>query len=1152
MEKLIKTIGIFFILIIVNLFGSVRWNNNVSADIGDVVSYFDTPADFYGNGLTYDGDHLWCGGINDNGDLIDRVYELTTSGTVFSSFDPDFGDEDITGLAYEEPDLWILTNEKIYKYTTSGNEINNFDVLGVQLSGLTFDGNYLWYTGLVSDGSTYKNKIYKMTTSGVNVDSFLGPGHASILTGLAYDGNYLWHAKNYDDTIYKLTLSGNEELDFPAPDGTQTDLAWDGDYLWLATWGTIHQIDIVPNNPPNTPSTPSGPSTLPKGVSGTYSTSATDPDSDMVQYRFDWDASGSNDYSDWTSLVSSGSTGSKSHSWNSSGTYVVKAQARDEEGDTSGWSSGKTIEISNTAPSAPTNLLCEGETSPGDIDDDHPEFSAIYHDSDGDNATKYELEIGDDNNWDNGAEMYDGGWDWCSVEDGERCNDIEYSYIAEILDDFETYYWRIRFNDGETWGSWSNTNSFTTGLLNRIFYNSDDSYEHWDWPWWIGEPEIHDITFIPGSNRILNHVQDTNFLFIPETSTGLGFLGYEYEVPIVTVVDTSHKIRLSIEGSFAQLLEINGYGQKANVEVLLYGVEKNEFYYRQKQIYFDKIDGFDFWNLPEPNWQGYFVDESSGSFVEGEEYLELEVQEGHTYVFGIVLSSNIVTTGVSGLILELLLGEPMPDLNGMANSDNRASYEFLKLDWIDVRDENTRPDPPDQPSGSEAEMLENHMVSTYITDPDGDQLYVKWYWGDGTSSDWEGPYTSGETVTSVHAWNAPGKFLVRAEAKDIHGSWSGLSEPHVVNITIPELSGNITLLSPNDDHFFAGTDCEINWIYDGDVWDSITIELFQDTGSDSLDFIRSLSITETASESYTWHINSIIEPGDNYYIVIRGLCTGDISDPFIIFNNTPSTPTIDGPTSREVGTEYTYTFNSTSPDGSNLSYFFEWGNSHYGWCGPYESGVAFTQRHTWWEQGVFIVKAKTRNVNGIESEWGTLEVSIPTSHPQSCFLAGTHITMADGSYKNIEDIVVGDKVLSYDRNNNIITDGIVTKVYHHSPKDMTDYYLIINNDLRVTPNHPIYINNAKEKANNALLGGNLLGSDGQPVKIVSIERVYQQTPTYNLEIICAEKGMIGGSSFYANGILVFTKKSNALEMQEIVMQQNLQNTNSIIHNIQQF
>jgi len=56
------------------------------------------------------------------------------------------------------------------------------------------------------------------------------------------------------------------------------------------------------NNPPNTPETPSGPTNLGINEPGTYSTSAIDPQGEQVQYRFDWDASGNHDFSDWTNL----------------------------------------------------------------------------------------------------------------------------------------------------------------------------------------------------------------------------------------------------------------------------------------------------------------------------------------------------------------------------------------------------------------------------------------------------------------------------------------------------------------------------------------------------------------------------------------------------------------------------------------------------------------------------------------------------------------------------------------------------------------------------------------------------------------------------------------------------------------------------------
>ncbi|GAG16440.1 unnamed protein product, partial [marine sediment metagenome] len=99
------------------------------------------------------------------------------------------------------------------------------------------------------------------------------------------------------------------------------------------------------NQPPNIPDTPDGPPILGVGESGTYNTSTIDPESDQVQYRFDWDANGTHDYSDWTSLDSSGHIGALQNYWTIAGTYEVKAQARDENNILSNWSSEFTVNI---------------------------------------------------------------------------------------------------------------------------------------------------------------------------------------------------------------------------------------------------------------------------------------------------------------------------------------------------------------------------------------------------------------------------------------------------------------------------------------------------------------------------------------------------------------------------------------------------------------------------------------------------------------------------------------------------------------------------------------------------------------------------------------------------------------------------------------
>jgi hypothetical protein len=93
------------------------------------------------------------------------------------------------------------------------------------------------------------------------------------------------------------------------------NLQWD--YVWSAG-----------NQPPNKPSKPSGPTGGSTYTLYTYTTSATDTENDKVYYKWDWDAYGDHDYSNWLGPYPSGQQVSAKHSW---------VKAKDEYGE-SGWS----------------------------------------------------------------------------------------------------------------------------------------------------------------------------------------------------------------------------------------------------------------------------------------------------------------------------------------------------------------------------------------------------------------------------------------------------------------------------------------------------------------------------------------------------------------------------------------------------------------------------------------------------------------------------------------------------------------------------------------------------------------------------------------------------------------------------------------------
>lgn len=74
---------------------------------------------------------------------------------------------------------------------------------------------------------------------------------------------------------------------------------------------------------------------------------------------------------------------------------------------------------------------------------------------------------------------------------------------------------------------------------------------------------------------------------------------------------------------------------------------------------------------------------------------------------------------------------------------------------------------PDSPSGPTSGYIDiTYNYSTYTWDPNNDDIYYWFDWGDGTNSGWLGSYSSNETCTSSHTWNASGTYQVKTKAKD--------------------------------------------------------------------------------------------------------------------------------------------------------------------------------------------------------------------------------------------------------------------------------------------------------------------------------------------------------------------------------------------------
>ena len=106
--------------------------------------------------------------------------------------------------------------------------------------------------------------------------------------------------------------------------------------------------------------------------------------------------------------------------------------------------------------------------------------------------------------------------------------------------------------------------------------------------------------------------------------------------------------------------------------------------------------------------------------------------------------------------------------------------EFEKIDCCSKPHgiKNTTPNQPEKPQGeTEGQFDKPYTYSTTTLDNEENEVYYKWSWGDGETTEWLGPYESGEECTATHTWKIKGSYCIKVKARDqwgIESDWSDL------------------------------------------------------------------------------------------------------------------------------------------------------------------------------------------------------------------------------------------------------------------------------------------------------------------------------------------------------------------------------------------
>ena len=94
-------------------------------------------------------------------------------------------------------------------------------------------------------------------------------------------------------------------------------------------------------------------------------------------------------------------------------------------------------------------------------------------------------------------------------------------------------------------------------------------------------------------------------------------------------------------------------------------------------------------------------------------------------------------------------------------------------------------------------------------------------------------------------------------------------------------------------------------------------------------------------------------------------------------NTPPNVPIIDGPHQGKPNEIYEYILSADDPQGDNVCFYVDWGDNIKEWTDLVSSGEETTVSHTWHAEGTYVIKVKSIDQYCDESDWATLEISIP-------------------------------------------------------------------------------------------------------------------------------------------------------------------------------
>lgn len=146
----------------------------------------------------------------------------------------------------------------------------------------------------------------------------------------------------------------------------------------------------------------------------------------------------------------------------------------------------------------------------------------------------------------------------------------------------------------------------------------------------------------------------------------------------------------------------------------------------------------------------------------------------------------------------------------------------------------------------------------------------------------------------------------------------------------------------------------------------------------------------------------------------------------------------------------------------------------------------------------------------------------------ACFDADTTVILADGSEKRIDEVQVGDDVLTFDEATREITSSSVSRRFVQEAAGLYDLRFADGDQVDATTEHPFYVDGKGWVGAGQLRVGDLIRTSiGEPIELASTDFVAQKVRVYNFEVESTHTYFVGKGKLVHNSCVGVGRRGGA-------------------------